>query len=84
MGNTLTALPFGIALEEFTHLEEQHDEDSLGKLCLGTRKETNAEGTDGGYRHQEMLVESIAVHDTLCCFHQRLVTYQQVRYEIDE
>ena len=49
VGNALTALSLGIALEQLSHLEEQHDEDSLRKLRLGTRQETDAEGTDGGH-----------------------------------
>ena len=36
VGDTLTALPLRITFEEFSHLEEQHDEDGLWELCLGT------------------------------------------------
>ena len=84
MGNALAALPFGIALEEFADLEEQHHEDGLGELGLCPREEADAEGADGGYRHQEVLIEGIAVGDSLSSLFQRVVAYYQIRYEIDE
>ena len=74
MGNALSALPLGIALKEFAHLEEEHHEDGLGELGLGTGEETDQEGTDGGHRHEEMLVEGITVGDTLPRLVKRLVT----------
>ena len=84
MGDAATALSLGIALEEFTYLEEQHDEDGLWDLGLGTRQKTDGKSADGGHRHQEVLVEGIAVCQTLGSFFQRLVTYQQIRNEIDQ
>ena len=84
MGNAATTLSLGVALEEFANLEEQHDEDGFGELCLGTWQETYGKGADGGYRHQEMFVEGIAVHQSFDGFLQRFVTYQQVRNEIDQ
>ena len=50
-------------------------EDGLWKLCLGSRQETDAEGSDGGYRHEEMLVEGIAAGESLGGFLQRVVSY---------
>ena len=74
MRNALPALALSVTLEEFTHLEEEHHEDGLGKLGLGTGEETDQEGTDGGHRHEEMLVEGITVGDTLPRLVKRLVT----------
>ena len=84
VGNAVTALTFGIALEEFANLEEQHDEDGLRIFCLGTRQETDAQGSDGSYRHEEMFVEHVALRDAFPCFVQCLVTYQQIRYKINQ
>ena len=84
MGNALAALPFGIALEEFADLEEQHHEDGLGELGLCPREEADAEGTDGGNRHQEVLIEGIAVGDSLRSLLQRVVADDQIRYKIDK
>ena len=75
MGNALTALALSITLEEFTHLKEEHDEDGFWELRLSTRKEPNAEGPDGGYRHEEVLVEGITVKHALDSFLQRVVSY---------
>ena len=74
MGDARTALAFGIALEELTDLEEEHDEDGLGELRLSPGQETDAEGTDGSDRHEEMLVEGITMGDSLPRFVQGLVT----------
>ena len=35
-------------------------------------------------RHQEVLIEGIAVGDSLSSLFQRVVAYYQIRYEIDE
>ena len=75
VSNTLAALSLGVALEELTNLEEQHDEHRLGELRLSAGQEPDAEGTDGGHRHQEVFVESIAVSHTLSGLLQRLVAY---------
>ena len=78
MGNAVTALALGIALEEFTHLEEEHDEDRLRKLTLGSWEETDAEGTDGGDGHQQMLVERLAVEEALDGLLQSAYTNEQI------
>ena len=68
-------LSLGIALEELTYLKEQHHEDGLWKFRLGARHETDAEGTDGSYRHQEMLIERVAMCQSLCSFLQCAGSY---------
>ena len=75
MADTAATLPLSIALEEFANLEEQHDEDGLRKLCFGSRQEADTKSTDGGDRHEEMLIEGIAVSNTLDSLLQRVVTY---------
>ena len=75
VGNAVTALTFGITLEEFANLEEQHDEDGLGELRLSARKEADAEGADGSDGHEEMLVKDIALGDAFPCFMQCFVAY---------
>ena len=84
VADALAALPFGIALEQFAYLEEQHDEDSLGKLRLSSRQETDGECPQRGYRHEEMLVEGIALQQALSGLFQRVVTHQQVGNQVDE
>ena len=75
MADALTALALGIALEELAHLEEEHDEDRLGELGLGTRQEADAEGSDSGDGHEEMLVEGIAMGNSLPRLMERLMAY---------
>ena len=75
MGDAVTALAFGVALEEFTDLEEEHHEDGLGVLGLGTGEKTYQQGTDSGDGHEEMFVEGVAVGDALPGLVERLVAY---------
>ena len=65
VGDAVTGLALSIALEEFADLEEEHHEDSLGVLGLGSGKETDEQGTESGDGHEEMLVEGVTVGDTL-------------------
>ena len=73
--DALTALALSIALEQLAHLEEQHDEDGLRELCLGTWQEADAQGTDGGYRHQQVLVHGFTMHQAFHSFLQRIIAY---------
>ena len=82
--NALTALPLGITLKQFAQLEEKHDKHRLWKFRLSTWQEADAEGADSSYGHQEMLVEGIAFQEALQRFLQCVVTYQQVRYQINQ
>ena len=84
MRYAVPAPAFGVGLEYLSHSEEQHDEDGFGKLGLRSGQEADAEGPDGGYGHQEVLVEHISVRDALGRFLQRRCSDQQVRYQIDE
>ena len=75
VGNAVATLALGVALKEFANLEEQHDEDGLRELGLSTRQEADAEGTDGGHRHEEMFVEHVALGNAFPCLVQRLMAY---------
>ena len=65
MGDTVAALALSITLKEFAYLEEEHHEDGLWELRLCPRQESDAQSADGSNRHEEMLVEGIALHNTL-------------------
>ena len=65
MCNALATLSLSIPLKEFAHLEEKHHEDGLGELRLCPRQESDAQSADGSNRHEEMLVEGIALHNAL-------------------
>lgn len=84
MRDTVVTLSLSIAFEEFTHLEEKHNEDSLSKLSLLARKETDAQGSYGGNGHQEMLIEHIAMSNTLGSLAQGVMTYQQIGNKINQ
>ena len=75
MGDTLTALSLGIALEELAYLEEEHHEDGLRKFVFGTWQEADAESSDGGDRHEKMFIERIATGDAFPSLMQCLVAY---------
>ncbi len=84
MGDAVAAPAFGVALEEFADLEEEHHEHCLGKLCLRAGQEAYAEGSEGGYGHQEMLVEHVAAGYPLGGFPECASADEQVGHEVDE
>ncbi len=67
--------PSAYPSKEFSHLEEEHHEDSFWKFRFRTREEADAKSTDGSYRHQEMLVKHIALGDAFCRLAQGLMSY---------
>ena len=71
--DAVAALPFGIAFKQFAHLEEQHDEHRLRKLCLSSWQEADAQRADGGDSHQEVLVEHVSLGDALPGLPERFV-----------
>ena len=75
MGDAVTALAFGVTLEEFANLEEKHHEDSLWILRLGSGEKTYQQGTDSSDGHEEVLIEGVAVGDTLPGLVECLVAY---------
>ena len=84
MGNTGFASAFSITLKELANLEKQHDEDRFRELCLCTRQKSYAEGSKCGHRHEEMFIEGIAVGNTLSSFLQRIISYNNIRYKINQ
>ena len=84
MGDTLATFAFGVTFKELTYLEKQHDEDRLGELCFGTWQETNAKCPNGGNRHEEMFVESLAMCQSLGGFLQCVEADEQVRNQINK
>ena len=84
VGNALTAPALGIALEQFANLEEQHHKHRLRELRLSPRQEADGQRTDGGHRHQQVLVEGIALGNALGRLLQRVITYYYIRYEINQ
>ena len=80
VGNAVLALALGIALEELAHLEEEHHEDSFGKLRLCPWQEAYAQRTDGGHCHEEVLIERLTMSQALYGLMQRLVPYEQIWY----
>ena len=84
MRDARPTLSFGQSLEILAHLEEQHHKDGLSKLALGTWQKTDAEGADGGHRHQEVLIEGVAMRQALGRLFQRACTYYKIRYEVNQ
>ena len=84
VGNAVAAFSFGIALEQFSYLEEKHDEYRFGESGLRAGKESYAECPYRGDRHKEMLVEGVAVRDALDGFLQRVEAYDEVGDQIDQ
>jgi hypothetical protein len=84
VGYALTAFPFGIALEQLANLKEQHDEDRLDKLSLGTGQKADEQCADSGHRHKEVLIEGFAMQQSFGCLLQRLMSDEQIGYKIDQ
>ena len=79
-----SALAFGIALSPFAHLEKQHHCNCFGKSLVASGQKAYRECADGGYRHEEMLVEGIAVRQSFSGFLQCREAYQEVCREIEQ
>ena len=84
MGDALAALSLGIALEQLANLEEQHDEDSLRELGIGSWQEPDGECAHRGNRHEEVLVEGIAVSNALSRLLQRVMSDEQIGNQVDK
>ena len=80
----VAALALGIALKEFAHLEEEHHEHRFGKLILRSRQESYGQCAECGHRHKEVLVEGIAVGQSLGGLPQGVVAYEQIGHKIDQ
>ena len=79
-----TAFALGGSLKELAQLEEEHDEDRLGELRLGSRQEAYAECADGGDAHEEVLVEELAMSHSLDRLAEYVVPYNKVWHEVDQ
>ena len=78
------ALALGIALKEFANLEKQHHKHRLGKLVLGTGQKTDAQCAHCGYGHQEVLVEHLAVQQSLDGLDDGAVAHQKIWHQIHQ
>ena len=84
MGDRLAAFPFGNALEQFAHLEEQHDEHRLRELRLRARKEADGERPEGRDGHQEVLVQRLPVGKRLEGFPDGIPSDNEVRDQVNQ
>ena len=84
MGDTLATFAFGVTFKKLTDLEKQHDEDRFGELGFGPWQETNAKCSNGGNRHEEMFVESLAMSQSLGSFLQCVEADEQIRNQIND
>ena len=60
VGDAFATFALCIALKELAHLEKQHDKNSFREFSLCSWQKTDAECTDGSYRHQEVLIKGIS------------------------
>ncbi len=82
--DALAAAPLGIPLKEFANLEKEHHRHRLHHFVLRTRHEADDQRANRGKRHEEVLVEHLAVHDAMGGLAQCAVAHKQVGNEIDE
>ena len=75
MSDARTTPPLGITLKEFSYLEEEHHKHSLREFRLCTRQKSDTQGSDGSHRHEEMLIEGIALHYPFPCLVESLMAY---------
>ena len=78
MGDGLAAPALGDAFEQLAHLEEQHDEHSLGELRLGAREEADGEGSERCHAHEEVLVQRFSMDQRLSRLLQGLPTDDEI------
>ena len=64
-------------MEQFTGLVKQHDRNGLGVFSV-LLYQGDADGSQGGYGHEEILVEYLTVHDALEGFFQDVMTYDEI------
>ena len=79
--NGLPGASLGHFFEEFSHLEEQHDEDRLRELGLCAGHETDTQGSQGGDAHEEILTEGFTLQKALCGLLERIPAHNKIRYQ---
>ena len=84
VGDTVAAAPFGITLQQFSHLEKQHHGHGLGHFAVGTRHEADEQRSGGGNGHEKMLVEGIALRQPFGGFVQGFMPHKQIRNKVNE
>ena len=82
--DAVAAPALGVTLEQLAYCEEQHDEDRFREFGLRPGQEADAEGTDGGQGHEEVLVEDVSAGNAFCRFFQGAGADEQVGDEIDQ
>ena len=84
MRDALAAVPFGLFLEPFAQLEEQHNEHGFGELRFGSGHKADDQRTDGGDAHKEILAQGLAVKQSFGSLLQGVPTYHQIRDQIEQ
>ena len=69
-----------MTLEEFAHLKQQHHGDGL-VVVARTAHDCQGKGTDGGYCHEEVLVEHLTVQYSFSSLAQYVIAYYQIHNE---
>ena len=81
VGDGLAAFADGVALEELSHLVEQHNRGAFCHVRPRFREEHHGERADGRDGHEEVLVEDLAVADVLDGFDDDVVAGDEVGNE---
>ena len=72
------------ALEQLSHLEEQHDEDGLGEHRLAAGDEPDQQGAHSRQGHEEVLVKGVTFRDVFDGLRQRLSPDDEVAGQEDD
>ena len=69
-----------IGLEPFAYLIEQHNCNAFQIITVFV--DSQSQSTNGGNRHQEVLVKDLAIADTFIRFSQNIITNNEIVYQI--
>ena len=83
--DVLTALADSDCLKQFADLIEQHNRNTLGKLCIRSVQlvvDGKQHCSDGCNRHQEILVKDLSVDNAEHCLSQDVIADDCIRYQV--
>ena len=84
MRYTIMAFLFGKLFKELTNLEKKHHKHRLGELRFRSREKAYTQCPDSCNRHQEVLIESLTMHNAFDGLMQCVMSNEQIGNKINQ
>ena len=78
------AFLFGKLFKELTNLEKKHHKHRLGELRFRSREKADTQCPDSCNRHQEVLIESLTMHNAFDGLMQCVMSNEQIGNKINQ